>query len=213
MRASKLVLLLTMLPWSGLVGQDARTDRSRFGIGLAVGALRYWGASTLNPGFAGAARMLPWRPTVVGLALEAGGERWRVGVEVTDATPGLAATGAPDPDSGDLVIVVEDFIRVITVAPTVSRRLGRLAGGPVIRLSLGPLVEWWELGSDPARMRWGFQGGLTLETRLFGRFTGSATGLLGLTPASPFLADELDPELRPRPLWRRGVVARVAYRW
>jgi hypothetical protein len=62
-------------------------------------------------------------------------------------------------------------------------------------------------------MRWGVQAGLSVETRLVGRVSGTATGLLGFTPESPLLADEIDPELRPSALWRRGVVARLMYRW
>ena len=122
-----------------------------------------------------------------------------------------AGTDLSDP-GGEVTLVVENALKTYTIMPTVSLDLVRMHSGGRLRSGLGLLLERWEIPFEPGRNRVGGVGLLSLEVPLFGGFVASATGTFGVTPASPFKAEELPSPYRPTALWRRGIAAVLSYR-
>jgi hypothetical protein len=185
----------------------------RWSVGMAAGALHYSGGTSEEIDPDGAVRFYPYRPSPLGLVVEYGPSRLRVGLQLLYSEPGLAGTGTDQSDPGGAVtLVVENALKTYTIMPTVSVDLVRMHSGARLRPGLGLLLERWEIPLEPARNRVGGVGLLTLEVPLFGGFVASATGTFGVTPASPFKAEELPSPYRPTALWRRGITAVVSYR-
>jgi hypothetical protein len=139
----------------------------------------------------------------VGIERQKPGLGW--GIRLQYASAGLALEGE------DAVAAVKGALDIYGIAPELSVPLKTLPGGLQLRLSGGPLVEFWEVGAEHSHARVGAQVGIGLQLPLGGRFLAGLTGSGAVSP-SPFDAGDLGTEYEPRTLWRRGLSANLYYR-
>jgi hypothetical protein len=196
--------------------QTCVTLRGQWSLGLSVGVSSYSGVTEgIGPqgesvGFA------PYRPTMWGIALTRGNERFRVGVTARYGQAGLGIRGVPPAEEGPasgLLVIAENAYHVAAFTGGISTRLLRLRGGPALRPSLALNLERWTAPGTPARTIAGGQAGLALEVVLTGALVGSLEGEVGFTPASPFQAADLPEGYRLRSAWRRTLAGAVSWRF
>jgi hypothetical protein len=150
--------------------------------------------------------LLPYRPTLLEAGIARAGGRVGVGLRVYYASSSLALEG----EEG--VAAVKDALEVYGASPEVSVRLSRLGPEGILRIFAGPVFEVWKLPDIGSRARLGVAASLGLEVPFGGRWSGSARLGAAVTPASPFNAEDLEPTLERRALWRREISAELGYR-
>lgn len=209
------MLLATTCLVMGLATPAAAPDTvnpKQWLIGASIGAIRYWGGTSVARGENGELAFSPYRPTPIGIRVEVQTSRFRFGISLEYAEPGLGASARDSAGVPSGTIVLENFLTSYTLTPQAGVRIARLAGGAPILAGLGLLLERWDVPGEPSRHRVGVAGTLGLELHLFGDFVGAATATVGWTPSSPFRREELPPPYRPASLWRRGITATLSYR-
>lgn len=215
MRAQIVVWVLACVAVAdGFAQVSGSAAPKRWTVGATIGAIRYWGGTSEEATDQGVIRFFPYRPTPVGVRVELATRSIRLGLALEYAEPGLGGTGSTEAgDTPGGTIVLENFLTTYALTPSVSVPLARLRGGALLLAGFGLLLERWKVPGEPDRDRAGFAGTIGLELPLFGSWVGSATGSLGLTPASPFEQDDLPAPYRPAPLWRRGLSGGIGYRF
>ncbi len=167
-----------------------------------VGAARFWGASAETGGTGPSFR--PYRPTVFGVGVERQGGRLGWGVQLQYAGAGLALEGK------DAVVALKGALDIYGVSPELTVLLKTLKSGLRLRLSGGPLLEFWDIGTEFSHVRIGAQVGMGIHLPLDGRVAAGLT-VSGAVSPSPFDKGDLEAGYEPRTLWRRGLSASVQY--
>ncbi len=193
---SRLVLLLALL-----TGASSEAP-AQWLLSAELGAARFWGASAE---VGGGPSFRPYRPTVLGVGLEHQGGRLGLGVRLQYASASLALEGK------DAVAAVKGALDVYGIAPELTMLLKRLDSGLQLRLSGGPLMEFWDIGAGASHSRLGAQVGLDFDLPLSSRITAGLRVTAAVTP-SPFDRGDLEPFYEPRALWRRGLNGGLQYR-
>jgi hypothetical protein len=193
------VALLLVLTLAGA----SREAPAQWVLSAGVGAARFWGASAEIGGSGPSFR--PYRPTIFGVGLEHEGGRLGWGLRLQYAGASLALEGS------DAVAAVKGALDVYGIAPELTVLLKTLGSGLRIRLSGGPLVEFWDLGTDESRGRVGAQVETGVQLPLAGRLLAGISANLAVS-SSPFEAEDLGPGYETRALWRRGLSANLHYR-
>jgi hypothetical protein len=176
---------------------------AQWALTAEVGAARFWGGSAESGGSGPSFR--PYRPTVFAVGVEREGARLGWGVRLQYAGAGLALEGR------EAVAAVKGAIDVYGIAPELTVPLKTLGSGLRIRLSGGPLVEFWDIGIDQSHARVGAQVGTDVQLPLAGRLLAGISASLAVS-SSPFEREDLGPGYEPRALWRRGLSASLHYR-
>ena len=114
-------------------------------------------------------------------------------------------------EGSDAVTAIKDAITVYGFAPEISVPLSRLGPEGLLRVFAGPLIEVWKLPDIGSHWRVGVAASVGLEVPFGGHWSGSAR-LGGAVTPSPFGAEDLEPPLEPRALWRREAAASLQYR-
>lgn len=201
MRAAFLFPILAVL-WLGPSPWCSRAH-GQWGLGLEVGADRFWGGSLDTSGEHRSFR--PYRPTTFGVGVERRRGRLGFGLHLryTEAGLGLEGEGA--------VAAVDGVFTMVSISPEVAYRVASLGPATQLRLHAGPLFEVWSIIDEESRTRAGLQGSASLDVPLGGRFAGSVLAGLALVP-SPFVRGDLDPSYELRALWRRRFAVALQYR-
>jgi hypothetical protein len=187
--------LLTAAPSAGV--------RAQWSVAVGLRAARFAGGAE-EPATGRSLR--PYRPTLLEAGVSRSGQPVGVGLRVYYASSSLALEGP------EAVAAVKDAIEVYGLAPEVSARISRLGPDGVLRVFAGPVLEIWKLADLDSRVRVGASASLGLEVPFGGRWSGVARLGAGVTPASPFTEEDLDPALRRRALWRREITVELSYR-
>jgi hypothetical protein len=196
--STRLTLLLV------LIGAGAsRETPAQWAVTAEVGAARYWGASAETNGDGPSFR--PYRPTVFGVGLERHGDQLGLGILLQYTGASLALEGK------DAVAAVKGAFDIYGISPEISLQLKRLDSGLQLRLSGGPLLEFWDIATYISHARVGAQLGLGVLLPLGGKIAAGLKAGLAVTP-SPFDQEDLGAGYEPRTLWRRGVSASLQYR-
>jgi hypothetical protein len=180
-----------------------REAPAQWAVTAEVGGARYWGASAESKGEGPSFR--PYRPTIFGVGLERQGSRSGFGVRLQYAGASLALEGK------DAVAAVKGAFDVYGISPEMSVQLKRLDSGLQLRLSGGPLLEFWDIAAEISHARVGAQVGLGVLLPLDGKVVAGLRVGLAVTP-SPFDQEDLQAGYEPRTLWRRGMSASLQYR-
>jgi hypothetical protein len=186
-----------------IVAGAPREAPAQWAVTAEVGAARYWGASAESSGSGPSFR--PYGPTIFGVGLERHRDRWGWGIRLQHAGASLALEGK------DAVAAVKGALDSYGISPEVSLRLKRLDSGLQLRLSGGPLLEFWDIASEISHARVGAQVGLGVLLPLGGKVAAGLRAGLAVTP-SPFDQEDLQAGYEPRALWRRGLSASLQYR-
>ena len=209
--------ILALLLHSGLAAQQAAAPLpGRWAVGLSIGTFSFTGASR-GPETGEEVSFTPYRPMMLGLSLARGGNRLRVALSARYGESALAIRGLPVSDGDDVtsgvMLVAENAYHLGSFGLNASTRMLRLRGGPVLRPSIGVMLERWTAPGTPVRTIPGAQTGLSAEVALTGAFVAAVEGEFGFTPGSPFRRQELPQEFRPRSTWRRSLAAAVYWRF
>jgi hypothetical protein len=193
------IALLLVLTLAGA----SREAPAQWVLSAEVGAARFWGASAEIGGSGPSFR--PYGATVFGVGVERQGVRLGWGVRLQHAGASLALEGK------DAVAAVKGALDVYGIAPEVTLLLKTLGSGLRFRLTGGPLLEFWDIGTERSHARLGAQIGMGVQLPLGGRvLAGISAG--GAVSPSPFDEGDLVAGYEPRTLWRRGVNASFQYR-
>jgi hypothetical protein len=176
---------------------------AQWAVRAEIGAARFWGASAEIGGSGPSFR--PYRPTVFGIGLERQRGRFGYGVRLQYAGPGLALEGE------DAVAAVKGALDVYGIVPELSLLLETLGSGLRLRLSGGPFLEFWDIGTGQSHARVGAHVALGFLLPLNARISAGLTASGAVSP-SPFDAADLLAGYEPRTLWRRGLSANLYYR-
>jgi hypothetical protein len=189
-------------------------QRGKISFGAWIGTSVFSGAARGTGDGGEQLLFIPYRPTMYGMSVAYGRTALRFEATVRAGSAGLAVRGGElsDVDQNSLLIVIENALRVRAISAGASARLGRLRDGPALRASAAVLVERWTSPDGPARTVPGAQAGLGLEVALSSRLSAEAEALLGLTPASPFRAEDLPDGFRQSRTWRRSLGVGVRWR-
>lgn len=216
LRATAFVAVLSLASSAPLPARQAPAPAGRLALELTVGTSSFSGGAGGQGESGETLSFTPHRPTMVGLAASWGRESLRFEGAARYGEPGLALRGVPqagvDGTGQQLVLVAENAFHLGSFFAGVSARLGRLRGGPTLRASLAFTLERWSAPDTPTRSIAGGQAGLAMEVALTGSLTARLTGEVGLTPASPFRAEELPEGFEPERTWRRSLNVGVAWR-
>jgi hypothetical protein len=191
------ILLLGLL--AGAPSQAA----AQWALRAEIGTARFWGASAEISGSGPSFR--PYRPTVLGIGLERQARRFGYGVRLQYAGASLALEGK------DAIAAVKGALDIYGIAPELGVLLKTLGSGLRLRVSGGPLVEFWDIGTDQSHARVGAQLGVGVLLPLNGRLLAGVTAGGAVSP-SPFDAGDLGTRYERRTLWRRGLSANLYYR-
>ena len=190
--------------------------RTPWSVGLSIGTSTFNGATTGLAETGERLEFTPYRPTMLGIAVTYGRERLRFGISARRGDAGIGLRGVPlsegSPAAEGVLIIAEGAYTVATIAASASTCLGRLRGGPALRLSGGVNLERWTATGTSPRTILGPQAGLSLEIALSGAFTATLEGELGFTPKSPFKVRDLPEGFRERSTWRRTLMAGLSWR-
>lgn len=202
----------------GAHGQaDPAGVRGRWAVGVSLGVSSYGSATEGKDADGGALRFFPYRPTLWGIAVQRGGERFRIGFAARYGEPGLGARGVTLSEDGSTtpgaLIVVDRAFHLSMFTAGVSTQLARLRGGPSLRPSLGLDLQRWTGAGSATRSLIGGQAGLALEIVLTRAFAASLEGELGFTGASPFRQEDLPEGFARRSAWRRTLAAGLYWRF
>ena len=189
-----LAALLAFSPMSKATGQ--------WKLSAGLGASRFSGAA-VEPGTDRS--LVPYRPTMLEIGVERLDQRLGVGVRLHYASSSLALEGS------DAVTAIKDAITVYGLSPEISVPLSRLGPEGLLRVFAGPLIEVWKLPDIGSHWTVGVTASVGLEVPFGGHWSGSAR-LGGAVTPSPFGAEDLEPPLEPRALWRREAAASLQYR-
>ncbi|MGH7672207.1 MAG: hypothetical protein ACREMC_04860 [Gemmatimonadales bacterium] len=195
MRVISYAALLTVLPLSLLHAQ--------WHLGLELGSVQYRGATRDTSASAAGTHVRPDHATTLGVRVGRRFARVDVALRALLGTPGIAGS-APG-----LTFTDRTTGHLLEIVPLVGVRVARVSRDGVVRLEGGPAVDVWDIDGE-MRARTVVLGALAYEWPVAGRFMGSvrAEGTLG---GSVFDADELPPQLEPRPTWRYGVTLGLRY--
>jgi hypothetical protein len=187
----------------GLLAGASSQAPAQWTIRAEIGAVHFWGASAEIGGSGPSFR--PYRPTVFGIGLERQGPQFAYGVRLQYAGASLALEGE------DAVAAVKGALDIYGIAPELSVLLKTFGSGLRLRLSGGPLLEFWDIGTDQSHARLGAQVGVGVLLPVNGRLLAGLTACGAVSP-SPFDAADLLAGYEPRTLWRRGLSANLYYR-
>jgi hypothetical protein len=169
-------------------------------------------AGVRSPRFSGGAvepgtdrSLLPYRPTIVEVGVEHVGGRFGGELRLHYASSSLALEG------DEAVAAIKDALTVYGITPSISLPISHLGPAGLLRVSAGPLVEVWKYPDIGSHWRVGVTASIALEVPFGGHWAGSAR-LGGAVSPSPFAAEDLEPPLEPRRLWRREAAASLQYR-
>lgn len=185
----------------GLISQPAA---AQWTASAEIGAFRFGGASKEITATDDHPAFRPHRPTTVGMRLERNG-RVSLGIGMEYANAGLAIEGESE------IIVAKGQMQMISFAPELGVRIGRINRLAELRAHAGPLIELWNVVESGNRTRLGAQAALALRLDLGSRIAGEVRAVGAFTPASPFEA-ELPDTYERTAMWRRGVTAGLGYR-
>jgi hypothetical protein len=178
--------------------------QSQWTIVLEGGVSRFGGSAHDTANGSGPPQWRPGDVPTIGLRLERGMGRVRVGLRGSYGKPGLSATGqgitVTDKTSGQL----------IELATLVAVRVGGIGPSGVVRAELGPALHLWKFDDD-TRDRVSALGALAYEWPVAGRFS-SAIRFEGMVSKSWFAEGDLPPEYDLRLTWRYGVTLGLRYR-
>jgi len=203
---------------SGLAAQHAAAPAGgRWAIGVSVGTFGFSGATGGAGPTGEELSFTPYRPTMLGLVVSHGGDRFRLALSARYGEPALAIRGFPVTDEDEVtpgvMLVAENAYHLGSFMLAGSNRLLRLRGGPVLRPSLGVGAERWSSPGSPVRTIAGAQAGMAAEVGLTGALVATIEGELGFTPSSPFRRQDLPEGFTPRSTWRRSLAAAVYWRF
>ena len=139
-------------------------------------------------------------PAWIGLRIESPGGRVRWSAGVAHAAPSLAL------DAPEVTVIEHAGVTTVTALRAgVVVRLARMGPEAVLRGEAGPVLEWWHFSEAGVRHRASGEVGLSLAIGLGGRFSGTVSGFLGMTPVSPLEAPDLPDGIEPRSAWRQAL--------
>jgi hypothetical protein len=191
-----LILLLLVIP-SAL--------RAQIRLGLTVGTSAYAGGSAPISGGDTLAVLQPHGASVLGMAVSGQRGAWRGRMAVAYSTPGAAAT------TQGIMFVDGTLLDLVVLEPSVARRLLETSEGGAAWLELGASIHYWMPYDDDGRFRNGGMAALVWTQRATRRVELAVRAHLSVSP-SPFVQDNLTPELEPATLWRRGVTLELSWR-
>ena len=211
-----LPMLQAALLSTGAAQPPAPAARTPWSVSASIGASAFSGATAGTAQAGEQLEFTPYRPTMLGIAVTYGRERWRLGLSARHGDAGIGLRGVPLSEEGPspqgVLIIVEGAYTITSVAASASTCLARLRGGPALRSSVGVNMERWTAPGTPARTIFGPQAGLSLEIALSGAFAATLEGELGFTPKSPFKVEDLPEGFRERSTWRRTLMAGLSWR-
>jgi hypothetical protein len=192
-----LLQMLVLSIWSPTSGW------TQWSVSLGVESDRFWGGSLEKAPEQKSFR--PYRPTVMGAALEHRFGAIGAGVRLRYAEASLGLEGR------EAVLAVKGAFTILGMAPEVNYQMATLGPGNRLLLHLGPLLEFWHPADQEWRTRLGLQGAVSLAVPLGTRLAMSLESNLAVI-SSPFQGDELLEQYDRRALWRRGFSAALQYR-
>jgi hypothetical protein len=181
----------------------SREAPAQWALTAEIGAARFWGASAEIGG--GGLSFRPYRPTIFGLGIERQRGRLGLGVRLQYAGASLALEGK------DALAAVKGALDIYGFSPELSVVAKRFPSAVQLRLSGGPLVELWDVGTGASHTRVGAQAGLGLHVPVSGRII-AGLRLNGAVTPSPFTTGDLAAGYEPRTLWRRAMSVSLHYR-
>jgi hypothetical protein len=216
-RLAGLIGLFCFMLNASAASQTHSAPLGRWALGVSLGVSSFSGVSEGTGENGERLSFTPYRPTMWGIAAAYGARAIRGGLTVRYGQAGLGIRGSPLLDDGEpsppVLIIAENTYHVSAITAGLSTQLLRLRGGPFLRPSVAFAIEHWTAPGTPARTIAGGQAGLALEIILTRALVGTVEGELGLTPASPFRAEDLPEGYRLRSAWRRTLSAGVYWRF
>lgn len=174
-------------------------------IGLDGSAARYWGATAGSLGDTWEpASLRPHHPEAIGLRVQVGAPRLRVGLGVSYAEPDLAL------ETAAITAATRDGFSHLELTAELSTRVARF--GPTAGLNAfgGPLLSRWMLDGHTCWVAGGAVG-LELEVQMSRRFAITTRGSVAAQGA-PFDAATLPEGFTNTTAWRRAVGVGLRYR-
>lgn len=194
--------MLRAIPLALVLAAASSEAAAQWSVSADVTAARFWGASEEAHGDRA---FRPYRPTIVGIAMERSFTTMRVGVRGYYGSVSLALEG------GDAIVAVKDALSVCGTALEVSRPIATLGTDSRLLIVGGFLIESWSLAGETSHVRAGFSTGVGLQVSVGGRWRAVARGGIAVS-GSPFSETDLDAGFVPRALWRREVAGRLQFR-
>ena len=175
-------------------------------VGAAVGFVRFQGGSEpTDP--ADTVFLEPYGPFDYRLRISYRAADWQFALAGSYSQPGLGA------GIDDFLFMDRGALRVITVEPTIGRRvLGQRAGATRLWLEAGPSLGFWTISQGTTRKRLGGIAAATIRQRLAGRFETTIRADVSLSPSFFDESDGLQPLLRHTNVSRYGVSVGFDYR-
>jgi len=202
-----------LVPLRAGTAQDAS---AAFRVGVSIGSVSYAGATRTVENRPDDPTARPHHPTMWGLTVSRGARGARLQASLAWGQAGLAVRGNPeateDGSGSALQIVVDNVFRVTAISAGISAPLKRFSAGPVLRPSLGLLLERWASPGAPTQSLLGAESGLALEVPLSRSFSGVFGVVVGYTPGSPFREEGVPEGFITRSTWRRTLSGGVMLR-
>jgi hypothetical protein len=176
---------------------------SQWAIAAEVGADRFWGGSAETTPEGRSFR--PYRPTTFGAGLVRRAGKVGFGLRLRYASAGLALEGS------EALVAAKGVFTIYSASPELIYRIAMVGPGNQLLLHGGPLFEVWSISNEDSQSRLGMQAAVSLLVPLGGRFAGTLSAGVAVTP-SPFASDQLDTGFERRAFWRRRVAGGLEYR-
>lgn len=209
---SPFVILASFLVSGNLAAQPSGPARQgAFAVGVTVGGAAFGTAALGRSDEGDAVEFAPYHPTMWGVRVDYGRERVRLALSAELGSAGLMIRGSSGEPAGFL-LVSPGALHLASLRTSLSIPLMQLESGPVVRALAGLRIERWTARGTSARCLAGPFGGVAVEIGLWKRFAATIEGELGMTPKSPFRADDLPEQVSPRATWRRSAALSVSWR-
>jgi hypothetical protein len=174
-------------------------------IGLSAGTIAFAGGSAAVAGGDTNAVLQPAGSYALGAVASYQRGAWRARLGVEYSSPGAAATVQ------GLELVDRSLLDLVTLEPSVARRLLVTSVGGAAWLEVGASIHYWIPYNDDGRFRNGGMAAFVWTQRATRRADLSVRAHLSVSP-SPFVQDNLTPEVEPATLWRGGVTLELSWR-
>jgi hypothetical protein len=188
----RLVLAVICLWPSALVGQGHWT------LTVERGWTTYSSAS--HDTSASPVHLRPWRPAVYSIRVAHGSGRFGLAIGAG------VAFGEWGVNIEDFVLLPDESLQLIEIAPEVNIRLATSALGTVLRLHAGPLLDLWKPSGEDPRQRLGAQAGATLSVPFASRWALDVRGDVAVS-RSLMNEDEESAAITRESTMRRGRLA------
>lgn len=187
------LLLVTALCFPcPLAGQGAWTLTAERGWTTYSGAAHDTSAEPVH--------LRAWHPAVYSLRLAREYDRFGFGIAAGIALGQWGVT------IGDFVVLPDESLRLIEIAPELSFKVATNPTGVVIRIHAGPILDYWTPSGEETRQRIGAQAGASLSVPMAARWT--ATLRTDVAFSRSLMNDEEETAAISRdPVMRRGRLA------